>query len=46
MGMNIEINCTYVNLDLLLLLVCNLDSIHGHFIRFCGSLFVWCCFPT
>ena len=44
--MNIEINCTYVNLGLLLLFLCNLSSIHGHFIRFCGSLFVRCCFPT
>ena len=24
----------------------NLGSLHGHFIRFCGSLFVRCCFPT
>jgi len=44
--MNIEINCTYVNLRLLLLFLCNLGSIHGHFIRFCDSLFVRCCFPT
>ena len=42
----IEINCTYLNLDLLLLFLCNLGSIHGHFIRFCCSLFVRCCFPT
>ena len=45
-GINIEINCTYLNLDLLLLFLCNLSSIHGPFIRFCGSLFVRCCFPT
>ena len=41
-----KINCTYVNLGLLSLFLCNLGSIHGHFIRFCGSLFVRCCFPT
>ena len=44
--MNKEINFTYVNLGLLLLFLCNLGSIHGHFTRFCGSLFVRCCFPT
>ena len=42
----IEINCTYLNLGLLLLFLCNLGSIHGYFIRFCCSLFVRCCFPT
>ena len=42
----IEINCTYLNLGLLLLFLCNLGSIHGYFIRFCCSLFVQCCFPT
>ena len=36
--------CTYVNLGLLFLFLCNLGSIHGHFIRFCGSLFIRCCF--
>ena len=41
-----KINCTYVNLGLLLLFLCNLGSIHGHFIRFCSSLFVRSCFPT
>ena len=45
-GINIEINFTYVNLGLLLLFLCNLGSIHGVLIRFCGSLFVRCCFPT
>ena len=43
---NIEINCTYVNLGLLLPFLSNLGSIHGHFIRFCYSLSVRCCFPT
>ena len=43
---NIEINCTYVNLGLFLLFLCNLSSSQNHFIRFCGSLFVPCCFPT
>ena len=33
-GINIEINCSHGNLDLLLLFLCNLGSIHGHFIRF------------
>ena len=33
-GINIEMNCTYVSLDLLLLFLCNLGSSHGHFIRF------------
>ena len=33
-GMNIEINCTFVNLGLLLPFRCNLGSIHGRFIRF------------
>ena len=33
-GINIEMNCTYVSLGLLLLFLCNLGSIHGHFIRF------------
>ena len=42
----IEINCTYLNLGLLLLFLCNLGSIHGYFMRFCCSLFVRCCFPT
>ena len=32
--MNIEINCTFVNLGLLLPFLCNLGSIHGRFIRF------------
>ena len=45
-GINIEINCTYVNLGMLLLFLCNLSSIHGHFIRFWGSLFMQCCFLT
>ena len=45
-GINIEINCTYVNLGMLLLFLCNLGSIHGHFIRFWGSLFMRCCFLT
>ena len=45
-GINIEINCTYVNLGPSLLFLCNLGSIHGYFIRFGGSLFVRCCFPT
>ena len=45
-GTSIEINCTYVKLGLLLLFLCNLGWIHGLFIRFCGSLFVRCCFPT
>ena len=44
--MNFEINCTYGNLGLLLLFLCNLGLIHGYFIRFCSSLFVRCCFPT
>ena len=35
-GINIEINFTCVNLRLLLLLLRNLGSIHGHFIRFGG----------
>ena len=39
-------NCTYVNLTLLLLFLWNLGPIHGHFIRFCGSLFVRCCFSS
>ena len=39
-SINIEINITYVNLGLLLLFLCNLGTIHGHFIRFCSSLFV------
>ena len=39
-----EINFTYVNLGLVLLFLCNLGSICGHFIRFCGLLFVLCCF--
>ena len=39
-GMDIEINGTYVNLGLLLFFLCNLGPIHGHFIRFCGPLFV------
>ena len=30
-GTNIKINCTFVNLGLLLLFLCNLGSIHGHF---------------
>ena len=38
------INFTYVNLGLVLLFLCNLGSIRGHFIRFCGLLFVRCCF--
>ena len=42
----IEINCTYLNLGLLLLFLCNLGSIHGYFIRFCCSLFLRFCFPT
>ena len=42
--MNIEINITYRNLGLLLLFLCNLGLIHGHLIRFCGSLFIRCCF--
>ena len=33
-GINIEINCSHGNLRLLLLFLCNLGSIHGHFIRF------------
>ena len=33
-GINIEMNCTYVSLGLLLLFLCNVGSIHGHFIRF------------
>ena len=33
-AMNIEINCTFVNLGLLLPFRCNLGSIHGRFIRF------------
>ena len=41
-----KINCTYVNLGLLLLFLCNLGSIHGYFIRFCSSLCVRSCFPT
>ena len=46
-GINMEINFTYnVELDLLLLFLCNLGSIYGHFIQFCGSHFVRCCFPT
>ena len=44
--MNLEINCTYGNLGLLLLFLCNLGLIHCYFIRFCGSLLVRCCFPT
>ena len=44
--MNFEINCTYGNLGLLLLFLCNLGLIHDYFIRFCSSLFVRCCFPT
>ena len=43
--MNIEINITYGNLDLLLLFLCNLGLIHDHWIQFCCSLFIWCCFP-
>ena len=43
--MNIEINITYENLDLLLLCLSNLDLIHDHWIRFYGSLFIRCCFP-
>ena len=30
-GTNIKINCTFVNLGLLLLFLCNLGSIHGRF---------------
>ena len=45
-SMNFEINCTYGNLGLLLLFLCNLGLIHDYFIRFCSSLFVRCCFPT
>ena len=41
-----KINCTYVNLGLLLLFLCNLGSIHGYFIRFCSSLCLRSCFPT
>ena len=44
-GIDIEIYFTFVNVRLLLLFLCNLGSIHGHFIRFCGSLLVRCCFP-
>ena len=33
-GINIEINCTYVNLGLLVLFLCNLDSIHGRLYGF------------
>ena len=44
-GIDIEIYFTFVNIRLLLLFLCNLGSIHGHFIRFCGSLLVRCCFP-
>ena len=33
-GKNKEVNFNYVNLGLLLLFLCNLDSIHGHFTRF------------
>jgi len=39
------ISSMYVNLGLLLLFLCNLGSINGHFIWFYGSLFVQC-FPT
>ena len=47
MGINIEVIFTYVNLAMLMLFLCNLESIYGHFIRLCGSLFVWCGFsPT
>ena len=42
MGINIEVICTYVNLAMLMLFFCNLDSIYGHFIRFYGWLFVRC----
>ena len=47
-GMNIEMYFTYVKLGLLFHFLCDhaVGSIHGHFIRFCGSLFVRCCFPT
>ena len=41
-----EIDFSFVNLRLLLLFLCKLGSIHGHFIRFCGSLLVRFCFPT
>ena len=44
-GINIEINCAFVNLGLLLLFLCNLGSIHGRFIRFYGT-FIRGCFPT
>ena len=45
-GINVDINFTNVDLGLLLLFLCNLGSTYGHFIRFCGSLFVLCWFPT
>ena len=38
--MNVEINISYGDLDLLLLFQCNLGLIHDHWIRFCGSLFI------
>ena len=41
-----RINFTYVNLGLLMLFLCNLSSVYGHCARFCGSLFVRCCFLT
>ena len=37
-GINIEINFTFVNLGLLLLFLCHLGSIHGRFTRFYGTL--------
>ena len=33
-------------MGLLLLFLCNLGFVDGHFIRFCDSLFVRLCFPT
>ena len=44
-GINIEVNFTYVNLGMLLPFLRNLGSIHGHFIQLCGSLFVRGSFP-
>ena len=40
-GINIEMNCTDVSLGLLLLFLCNLGSIHGHFILFTAR-FLFC----
>ena len=37
--MNVQINFTHANLGLFLSFLCNLGSIHGHFRRFCSSLF-------